>query len=214
MDLTLPQRLYLLSYDIEGSGFDPVSAAFRGQLLCAAALAELVLDGRLRAREGRVERTGTGPPHDPFLADVLDDLAPDRVHHFNTAVYRRMAGAEEAVREQLAADGWIRVVRGRALGMFPTRTVTLDRPEQALLLRERTRDALLSGRRAEEVPAGDAALVAIAAEGDVWAVFTPQERADHRPALTALQERFDTRVPGLRVAVRAAVMATGRGASY
>lgn len=38
------------------------------------------------------------------------------------------------MRDQLDTNGSITVVRGRALGMFPTRGVTLDRPDEALRL--------------------------------------------------------------------------------
>ncbi|PSK96283.1 Golgi phosphoprotein 3 GPP34 [Murinocardiopsis flavida] len=214
MDLTLPQRLYLLSYDIDQNRFDPVSIAYRGQLLCAAALAQLTAAGQLRVHNATAERTTARPPEDPFLADVLADVSPDKPRHFNSAVYLRAAEAEKAVREQLTANGTITVDRGRALGIFPTRTVTLGHPEQVRVLREHTRNAVLAGHDAAAVPFGDAALAAIAAEGDIWTAFTPGERSAHRPMLTAIQERFDTAVPGLRIAIRAAVMATGRGASY
>lgn len=214
MGPTLPQRLYLLTYDIDKNRFDPVSAAYRGQLLCAAALAELTIGGLLRDHEGKAARTTARPPDDPFLADVLADVSPDKPSHWITAVYLRMSEAEEVVREQLAANGAITVERGRALGVFPTRTVRLNHPEHVRPLREQTRDAVLADRDAATVPIEDAAMIAIAAEGDIWTVLTPKERGQHRPALTALQERFDTAIPGLRNAIRTAVMATGRGASY
>ncbi|PRX96628.1 GPP34 family phosphoprotein [Allonocardiopsis opalescens] len=213
-DLTLPQRLYLLSYDLDKDRFDPVSTAYRGQLLCAAALADLTLGGRLSARGGRAERTAAGPPGDPFLAEVLSDISPDRPMHWITGLYHRMGGAEEAVLDGLAARGAVAVDRGRALDLVPTRTVALKRPDRVRLLRDRTREALVAGREAAAVPMADAAVLVIAAEGDVWAALSPQERSAHRPALTALQRRFDAEIPGLRTAIRTAVMATGRGAVY
>lgn len=213
MDLTLPQRLYLLSYDTDKNRFDPVSAAYRGQLLCAAALADLTLGGLLRPRDGKVTRAIARAPEDPFLARVLSDLSPNEPHHWINLLYPQMGRAEEMVRGELVADGAVTVRRGRTLGIFPTRTVTLDRPEEVGRLRERTRDAVLGGRDAATVTLQDAALVAIAAEGDVWTVFAPNERWRHRPAVRALQERFDAAAPGLRNAVRTAVMATGKGAS-
>ncbi|WP_435111930.1 GOLPH3/VPS74 family protein [Nocardiopsis synnemataformans] len=213
MDLTLPQRLYLLSYDTDKNRFDPVSAAYRGQLLCAAALADLTLGGLLSPRDGKVTRAIARAPKDPFLARVLSDLSPNEPHHWINLLYLQMGRAEEMVRGELVADGAVTVRRGRTLGVFPTRTVVLDRPEEVSRLRERTRDAVLGGRDAAAVPLQDAAMVAIAAEGDVWTVFAPNERWRHRPAVRALQERFDAAAPGLRNAVRTAVMATGKGAS-
>lgn len=55
-------------------------------------------------------------------------------------------------------------------------------------------------------------MAAIAAEGGVQTVLTPTERWAHRATLEAIRKRFDAEVPGLRTAIRAAVMATGKGA--
>ncbi|WP_233515503.1 GPP34 family phosphoprotein [Marinitenerispora sediminis] len=91
MDLTLPQRLYLLSYDPGRKRFDPAGPAHRGQLPRAAALAELAIGGRLRDHGGRAARTGVRPPDDPFLAAVRADVSPDRPCPWITAVSRRRA---------------------------------------------------------------------------------------------------------------------------
>ncbi|WP_309485838.1 GPP34 family phosphoprotein [Marinitenerispora sediminis] len=116
------------------------------------------------------------------------------------------------MRGQLAANGSITVRRGRALGVFPTRVIALNRPGQARLLRERTRGAVL-GDRAAAAAIEDAAMAAIAAEGGVRTVFTPKERWQHRAAFTALNERFDSAVPALRDALRTAVAASRSASS-
>ncbi|MDE3721356.1 GPP34 family phosphoprotein [Nocardiopsis sp. N85] len=212
MDMTLPQRLYLLTYDIDGNRFDPVSTPYRGHLLRAAALTELIIGGLLRDNGGRAERTGR-TPDDPFLADVLSGLSPNEPGHWINAVPDREWKAETTVREQLVANGSITVVRGRVLGMFPSRKVTLDHPERVRLLRERTRDAVLAGREAASVPIEDAALAAIAVEGDVWTVFTPAERQRHRAEVKALRERFEAEVPGMLNAILTAVVNRRAGTS-
>lgn len=206
MDPTLPQRLYLISYDPDGDRLDPVSTVYRGDLLRAAALTELILGGWLSGRGGRAVRADVPPPRDPFLAEVLAGLSPKEPSHWINAVPDRVWRAEEAVREQLVANGSITVDRRRVLGIFPTRKVTPNHPDEVRLLRQRTRDTVIAGQAPETGPIEDVALAAIAAEGDVWTVFTPKERQRHRAELRALQERFDAEVPGIRHAVLTAVV--------
>lgn len=207
MDLTLPQRLYLLSYDLERKRFDPVSTAYRGQLLSAAALAELTVGGWLSDPDGTAERTPLPPPDDPFLAAVLSDMPPGKPRHMITTLYLRMAEAEELVRGELVANGDVTEARGRVLGLFPTRTVTLNHPERVAVLREETREALLGGHDVATVPFADVAMIVIAAEADIWSLVAAKERGRHRSVLTGLQERFDATIPELRNAVRTAMMA-------
>jgi len=205
MEPTLPQRLYLLSYDTDKNRLDPVSTSYRGHLLRAAALTQLILSGRLRAHAGKAERDSAHTPQDPFLAHVLGSLSPQEPSHWVNAVPDWQWQAEDAVREQLVADGWLSVGRGRSLGVFPTRTITLNDPEQVRRLRESTRDAVLSGR-VETAPIEDVALAALAADGDVWTLFTPRERHAHRADFKAVHDRFGAEVPGMRNAVLAAVV--------
>ncbi|MFC7741215.1 GPP34 family phosphoprotein [Nocardiopsis composta] len=205
MALTLPQRLYLLSYDLDRNRLDPVSAACRDHLLSAAALVELVLGGWVRDQGGRAVRTGVGAPGDSFLVEVLAGVSTDRPRPWVNAVMSQMTRAEGTVRGQLAAGGAVTVGRGRVLGLFPTRTVAPGRPEELRRLRERIRGAVLSGRDPQAVPIEDAALAVIAVEGDVWTLLAPKERRRHRKALRALRDRFDAEFPRLRRAICMAV---------
>ncbi|GLU50185.1 GOLPH3/VPS74 family protein [Nocardiopsis ansamitocini] len=214
MDLTLPQRLYLISYDTDKGRFDPVSTTYRGPLLRAAALAELIIGGLLHGRGGKAEHTAVRPPEDPFLAEVLADVAPNEPGHWINAVQRGTVRAEEAVCEQLVANGSITVERGRMLGVFPTRTVTPNDPGQVRLLREHTRNAVVAGHDPATVPIEDAALAVIAVEGDIWTVFGPQERGTHKAALKALQKRFDSEVPALRNAILTTVVNSRAGMRF
>lgn len=206
MDATLPQRLYLISYDTDKGRFDPVSTTYRGSLLRAAALTELILEGALRDRGGRAERDPGRVPDDPFLAEVLAGLSPKEPSHWVNAVPDRTWTAEDAVREQLVANGSVTVTRRRVLGVFPTREVTPDHPDRVRELRERVRDAVLAGSGPATAPVEDVALAAIAVDGDVWTVFSTKERRRHRAEFKALHERFEAEVPGMRNAVLAAVV--------
>lgn len=203
---TLPQRLYLISYDLDGGRLDPVSTVYRGDLLRAAALTELILGGWLGGRDGRAVRADVPPPPDPFLAEVLAGLSPKEPGHWLNAVPDRAWTAEATVREQLVADGAITVECRRVLGVFPTRKVAPRHPDEVRRPRERTRHAVLAGAGPVTAPVEDVAVAAIAVDGDVWTVFTPKERQKHRAGFKALHERFEAEVPGMRNAVITSVV--------
>jgi hypothetical protein len=206
MEPTLPQSLYLLSQDVDRGRPDPVSTAYRGSLLRAAALTQLLLDGLIRDRGGRAERDPLRTPGDPFLAEVLAGLSPKEPAHMVNAVPDRDWTAEDAVREQLVANGSVTVERDRVLGVIPRSRVVLSRPDEVRLLRDRVRDAVLAGPGPQTAPVGDVALAAIAVDGDVWTVFSTKERHEHRARFRALHERFEAEVPGMRNALLAAVV--------
>ncbi|MEU6761668.1 GPP34 family phosphoprotein [Streptomyces sp. NPDC046853] len=74
MHLTLPESLYLLCYTVDKGKFELTNLQGRGQLLRAAALTQLTLDGLLGAEGGKVVRLPGGPPGEPFLAEVWGDI--------------------------------------------------------------------------------------------------------------------------------------------
>lgn len=108
MNLTLPQRLYLLSYTVDKGKFEAVDLQGRGQLLRAGALAELTFEGLLAAEDGKVLRRDIGsPPADTFLAEVWRDLPDEKPKNWLQYVHNKATTAEEPVRDQLAAAGLI-----------------------------------------------------------------------------------------------------------
>ena len=207
MEPTLPQRLHLISHDLDRGRPDPVSTSYRGHLLRAAALAELVTGGWIRDDDGRAARAAdVPPPRDAFLAEVWRGLSPDSPEPWANAVPDRTWRAEGTVRDQLVENGTVTVERGRVLGLLPIRKTVPVRPEDVRLLRERTREALLSAGGPAAAPAEDVALAAIAVDGDIGTVFTPKERHRHRAAVKELHERFGAEFPGMRNAILAAVV--------
>src|SRR5687767_10605695 len=109
--LPLPHQLFLLSHQPGKGRLDNDSEAVRGSLLRGAAVAELCLAGRLRNRDGKAERTNAmvTTPLDPFLAEVLGDIPPDRPRPWFDLLEQRWPKAEEAVQDQLVAAGAITV---------------------------------------------------------------------------------------------------------
>ncbi|WP_328603551.1 GPP34 family phosphoprotein [Amycolatopsis sp. NBC_00345] len=213
MSWTLPQRLYLLSYHGEKGRLDLASVLVRGQLMRAAAVAELAIGGQLVDQGGKAGRVpGRPAPEDPFLADVLEYVSPDKPRRWFTVVDHRWAKAESTVKDQLAGNGTITVGKGKALGLIPVEEITLGNPHEVTGLRETTRNAVLLGRDPATVPADEAALALFAAEGDVGSVFTHKERSRHKGEFKALAKQFDATVPGVRKALQLSI-ATRRGAA-
>ncbi|XKK42348.1 GPP34 family phosphoprotein [Nocardiopsis sp. ARC36] len=102
-----------------------------------------------------------------------------------------------------------RVDHGRprpGAGVFPTLEVNLEHPGEVRRLRERVHEAVRTEHTVATAPVEDVALAAIAADGDVWTVFTPKERHEHRAGFKAVHERFGAEVPGMRNAILAAVV--------
>ncbi|PSK99992.1 Golgi phosphoprotein 3 GPP34 [Murinocardiopsis flavida] len=201
MDLTLPQRLYLLNFDLAKNKVDSNTALVRGQLMRAAAIAELTIAGVLTDQGGKAARDpGASPPGDPFLAEVFEDASPDKARSWFKLVDRNWHKAEATVRDQLEAAGAVGVVRRRALGIFPTATPSLRDPGEVRGLREAVRSAALLGRDPATLPIDEVVLAVLAVDGDVCCTVGRKERREHKPQLTVLREYFDTVLPRQRKA--------------
>jgi hypothetical protein len=207
--LPLPHQLFLLSHVPEKSTLDANSALVRGSLLRAAAVADLRIAGLLRDRDGRADRAAGPVPGglDPFLADVLGSVGPDRPRRWFGVVDHRWHTAERAVRESLVATGTITAERRRVLLVVPARRIEVLDPGPVQELRARVRDAVLGGRDPGDVPIGDAVLVVLADDGDVRTLVRRRELRAHKPAVRALRERVERELPGLRKAMSYSVAA-------
>ena len=210
MNLTLPQRLYLVSHSAERNRLDLRNSPVRGMLFRAAALAELSVQGLLGDRQAKaVRKADTSPPDDPFLADVLSCVPPDEARLWVGAVHKDCTKAEALVRGQLAAAGLITPGRGGMLGL--RQQVSFRDPEDVRALRERARNPAVRASGPAEVPLEDVMMTVLLAEGGVGAVFPWQERREYKQALKALADRFDAAAPGVRTAfvVAKAMRASG-----
>lgn len=213
MQPNLPQRIYLLSYDLEKNRFDQLSAGYRGQLLRAAALAQLSIDGQVANRDGKLVRTAVAPPDDAFLAGVLDDVPADKPRGWLNLLVRKIVKSEWEVRDQLAQAGVVTDERKKVLGLIPAHKVTPNQPEQVHLLREQARNALFTGGDPAAFSAEDLAAAGIVAAGDVVSVFALKERRAHKAEEKLLTERVDEAFPGLIKGVRGAVAASRTAAA-
>lgn len=211
----LPARLFLLAYDAKKQRL--TNWSHLGAVLRAGALAELQFAGHLADENGRVAVIGHrhpahgDPAHgdsvltDPLIAAVLEEVtASGRPRKWQHWVGRRGTAAVKLVREQLAAEHVIRAERRRFLGIFPYWSVTLRDTRARSRYAESARRALRGGEPADRLDRRDAAVVALAANGDLRIVVSGRDRRQFKRRIEALAEQVGPVVKGLRSAIQAA----------
>ncbi|MDQ0597553.1 hypothetical protein QF037_001898 [Streptomyces canus] len=210
--LSLPARLYLLAWDTTRN-----ELAGTTHLVRAGALTELAQRGLLVDDDGIAtpvdmdSRTG-----DAVLDGLLELVRESRPHRWRSWVPLHARVTAEAVREQLAAEGYLRADKRRALGLFPTVEYALERVAVVDALREEAREILEGAVRPADVSERDAAVVVLAAAAGVSALVARKERGRYKERLADLEERSGTAAPGLRMimgelgtALTATAMPTG-----
>ncbi|WP_327351994.1 GOLPH3/VPS74 family protein [Streptomyces sp. NBC_01304] len=201
--LSLAAQLYLLAWDVPDETF-PVIAAPR--LTCAAhlpylvragALTELAQGGLLRDADGVAEPVPHGRTGDVVLDGLLELMAASRPRSWQAWILVRAHATLEAVAAELVSAGYLRVRRRRLLGVFPYRQVELERPQFVEGLRAETLDVLGAARPVAEIAERDAALIALAAAGELNTLLPTAERMRHKKRIEALAERGATTAPAL-----------------
>ncbi len=205
MTLSLPQTLYLLAYDQRRRKM--TSAGDLGLTVRASALTELLMTGHLRDEGGQARARGTAAFDDPLLDDVYQEIAAGRPHRWQYWVNRHDRQAVRMVRDRLAADGVVRLDQGRRLGVFPYTKVTVPDPAVVTELAERVR-ATLSGTHRD---GRDAAVVALAARGELATALPRKVRVQHKQRIDQLAETTGPVAQALRRAISARRAAAGGG---
>ncbi|MET8247003.1 GPP34 family phosphoprotein [Streptomyces sp. NPDC005202] len=199
--LSLPARLYLLAWDTTRRKV--TGAAHLHHLVRAGALTELAQRGLLLDEDGIATpvdldaRTG-----DAVLDGLLDLVRESRPRRWKTWVTLRARFTLVAVREQLAAEGYLRAEKRRVLGIFPSVEYVLERAAVVDALREEAREVLQGSLPAAEVSDRDAALVALAAAAELRILLPGKDRRRHRQRIEELTERSGAAAPALRKVVR------------
>ncbi|MFI5674107.1 GOLPH3/VPS74 family protein [Streptomyces cellulosae] len=193
--LSLPARLCLLAWD----SMEVTSAGRLPSLVRAGALVELAQRGLLADEDGIATPadldSDTG---DPVLDGLLELVRESRPHRWHSWVSLRARITLDAVREQLAAGGYLRAEKRRVLGVFPTVEYALARVAVVEALRTEARAALRGPMPAAEISERDAAVAALA---DAAGLLSP----DSRPAparAEQLTERAGETAAVLRTVVR------------
>jgi hypothetical protein len=191
---SLPARLYLLAYDTEKNRM--TAQAQLGLVLRAAALADLYLAGRVSDDNGKARAAGgRRPAGDPLLDELLQQLAEHRPRSWQGWIAHGQHTAR-TVRAQLEAAWWLRVERRRIL---PDRVELLDRvPVQRYA--DELRAALR--RPASLAEPRTAAVLALAARGEVANVISRAERREYQQSLDELAASTGPIADALRKAWR------------
>jgi hypothetical protein len=192
---SLPARLYLLAYDTEKNRVTAQSQL--GLVLRAAALADLYLAGRVMDENGKVRAADDRrPAGDPLLDEMLQQIAEDRPRSWRGWIARSRPPVVRAVRAQLEAGQHIRVEHRMIL---PDRVELLDRSavqQYADELRARLRQP------ASRTEPRTAAVLALAARGEMAVVISRRERREYRQYLDELAAYTGPIADALRAAWR------------
>ncbi len=208
---SLPERVYLLSRD-GGRRRAAHSLGELGHVLRAAALAELFVAGQLADVDGKVRVVGQPSTAEPILGEVLERIAASRPRSWEHWVHAGARGMPAAVRDQLAAGRWVRVEPVRILGLIPSARVSVSDPRVLQRLLAQVSAALSATRPASRVEPRVAALVAVAAAGDLRLGLSRAQRRAAKARIAELTDRGGPAAPALRRVLsrrRAATFASG-----
>jgi hypothetical protein len=178
----LPDRLFLLCYDPARRRIH--GGINQGLLIRAGILEELRLAEAVVDDDGKV---GPGPRRqldDAVLAATLAEItASTRPRSWTHWIAANTRASERAVLDRLEDGLYVLVHRYRALGLFPSTQVT-PRDTPAVEALRALVDRILAG--SDDVPARDAALVALAAAAELGTILPRQRRRQYRPRIERL----------------------------
>ncbi|MFD8421690.1 GPP34 family phosphoprotein [Streptomyces sp. NPDC059466] len=195
----LPSLVYVLAYDDSAQG--PYDRARTELLVRAAVLIDLALRGRLREDGGTVIVSGTQPTGSPVLDAALRDAAG---HGWKQLLRHRRGRTLSEVEDRLAGAGLLTVKEPRT--RFGSRQLILTDRAVPAALRVRVSAVLHGEGCVREIPAADAALLALAAAGGIRSIVSRQDQKTFRARIDACTGRLATLAPGLEKAVRALPM--------
>ena len=193
----LPCLMYLLAHDDAAEG--PYDRPRTQLLVRAAALIDLALRGRLGEEDGTVTVSGTKPTGDPVLDGVLREAAA--AHGWRHLMRSDRKRTLTQVEDRLAAAGLLTAKEPRT--PFGTRRLTVTDRAVPAALHARVSAALHGDGPVREIPAADAALLALAAAGGVRSVVSRQDHKTYRTRIDACTGTLAALAPGLERAVRA-----------
>jgi Golgi phosphoprotein 3 (GPP34) len=202
---SLPGQLYLLAYDPRKERL--TARTQLGYLMRAAALTDLRLSGHIADEGRKVRVTNPGGVADQVLGAVLREVADSRPRSWAGWVRRGDRRTRLAVRDQLATGGWIRVEPHRVLGIFPTTRIAIRDP----LVIQRLTDRLGAALRGPDTDPGAAALVALAAAGELRTVLPRAKVREYKRRIAELSERTGPAVPALRRVIQQVRSSTAGG---
>jgi hypothetical protein len=206
---SLAGRLYLLAYDPQRRRMTAQSEL--GFLVRAGALTDLLLAGHLTDEDGKPAARTHTPLADPLPDAVLRQISQSRPRPWRHWVDKGARQAVRDVRDQLAADGWIRLESRRVLGIFPVTRVTVRDTRVVKRLAGTVSATLRGGQPVSRLDPADAALVALAAAAELKVVLPRKRRRANKRRIDELSAHAGPVPRALHKAVqgaRAAAAAT------
>ncbi|MFD3578417.1 GPP34 family phosphoprotein [Streptomyces sp. NPDC058644] len=210
--LSLPTRIFLLAWDTGRNriaGAPDLHYAVR-----ACALAELAQRGLVSDVGGIVTPVFGARTGDPALDSVLELVEESRPRKWSGWITHKSHATQDAVRDQLAAEGYLRMERTRILGVFPSRRYELERAGYVEVLHAEALAVLRGPVPVSEVPAGDAALVVCAVTGKLRGIISGKDRRQYKDRLDALTDRSGAPSPELPELMRGLRKALASAVSY
>lgn len=207
---SLPAKMFLLAFDLRRNRLTARDEL--GYLVRAAALADLVLNGRLRDEGGKVMATGPVSAADPVFDDLWSAIEADPGRSWRRWIERGRRETFAAVRGQLAAGHVISAEPARFLGLFPYTRVTLRDTRAARRVAEQVSRAIRGGQAASRVDSDAGVLAALAAAGQLRVVAGIRDRRQFKSRLDTFGEPVEPIVKALRRAInskRAAAASSG-----
>jgi hypothetical protein len=205
---SLPAQLYLLAYDPRKQRL--VTRNQFSYLMRAAALTELLLRGRIADESGKVRAVEGGKLADPVLGDLLGQIAESRPRSWQHWIHKDHRATARAVRDEMESGRWIRVELRRPFLIF-SRTFVVVRDTRVVKRISSRVSTALTGPLSR-VDTRDAALVALAAAGDLRTVLPRQRRRAYKGRIAELTELGGPAGPALRKVIqqlRASAAASG-----
>ncbi|MEU6084133.1 GPP34 family phosphoprotein [Streptomyces sp. NPDC047108] len=194
--LTLPAELCLLTWDTRTG--KPAAPASLPYLVRAGALTELALRGMLLDDDGTATPVPDAETGDPVLDGLLELIEESRPRTWKTWVGHDTGPTLRAVRAQLRDTGRVGTRHRRVLGVFPVKDHVLESTAEAEGLRERALRVLHGPGGVAEVSDRDAALIALAAAGELRTVVSAGDAEAYQERIAALGERGGLAAPALK----------------
>jgi hypothetical protein len=207
---SLPAQAFLLSFHPQRRRL--TARHELGYLLRAAALADLVLCGRLVDESGKARAVGAATDLDPVLHQVWEQVAAAGPRSWRRWISGDRRRIFAAVRDQLADARVVKLEQTRVLGLFPHTRITLRETPGARRLGEQVGRAIRGGQPVSRVDRDLAALAALAAAAQLRVVLGRRDRRRFQARLGELGAPIEPIAKALRRAIaakRAAAASSG-----
>lgn len=209
---SLAGKLYLLAYDFERERL--AHNQYFGYLLRAGVLAELLLDGAVRDENGKVLAVANSAKSNaPMIAETvsvrtviaktLRQIVESPGKSWRYWLRKDAKNTRREIVDRLVKQGVIRLHRNKVLGVLPTTKVTVTDAARAEVKRlgQHTKQVLRS-QPVSTVQPFDAAVIALAAAGELTNVVNRAQRRDHRVRIEKFAELVSPIPDALRRLIR------------